>query len=64
MIFCWRHCIRASVEFKQGVDLVKLKKEALGQIMENRYYAGLKGRVLCLGIAHNKKECDMVWEYV
>ncbi len=52
------------IEFKQGVDLVKLKKEALGQIMENRYYAGLKGRVLCLGIAHNKKECDMVWEYV
>lgn len=51
------------IEFKQGVDLVKLKKEALGQIMENHYYAGLRGKVLCLGIAHNKKECDMAWEY-
>ena len=52
------------IEFKQGTDIIKLKEEALRQILDNHYYAGLSGKVLCIGIAHNKKECDMAWEYV
>jgi len=52
------------IEFKQGTDIIKLKEEALRQILDNHYYAGLNGKVLCIGIAHNKKECDMAWEYV
>lgn len=52
------------IEFKQGKDLVRLKEEALDQIINNRYYAHLNGKILCIGIAHNKKECDMAWKYV
>lgn len=52
------------IEFKQGKDIRKLKGKALRQIMDNHYYVGLSGRVLCIGIAHNKKECDMAWEYI
>ena len=39
-------------------------EEALRQIMDKQYYAGLEGRVLCIGIAHDKKMCGMAWEYV
>lgn len=52
------------IEFKQGKDLVRLKEEALDQIINNQYYAHLNGKILCIGIAHNKKECDMAWKYV
>lgn len=47
------------VEFKQGKNIGQLKKEALAQILDNRYYTGLSGKVFCIGLAHNKKECDM-----
>ena len=45
------------IEFKQGENIDKLKEEALAQIMDNRYYAGLSGECLCVGIAHDKKRC-------
>ncbi|MCL1810424.1 MAG: ATP-binding protein [Clostridiales bacterium] len=45
------------IEFKQGEDIDGLKEEALAQIMENRYFAGLSGECLCIGIAHDKKRC-------
>ncbi|MCL1810425.1 MAG: ATP-binding protein [Clostridiales bacterium] len=45
------------IEFKQGEDIDGLKDAALAQIMENRYYAGLSGECLCIGIAHDKKRC-------
>lgn len=48
------------VEFKQGTDLDRLKQEALQQILDNRYYTGLKGEVICVGMAHDKKRCSMV----
>jgi len=47
------------VEFKRGEDLKTLKKEALEQIFENRYYIELSGNVLCIGIAHHKKRCEL-----
>jgi hypothetical protein len=47
------------IEFKQGEDVDRLKEEALAQISENEYLAGLAGEVLCLGIAHDKKKCEL-----
>lgn len=49
------------VEFKQGEDLERLKAEALEQILDNRYYTGLSGEVICVGMAHDKKRCTMVY---
>ena len=52
------------IEFKQGPNIVKLKEDALSQILDNRYYMGFNGKVLCIGLAYNKKECDMAWKYL
>lgn len=45
------------IEFKQGKDIDNLKNVALQQILDEKYYAGLSGEVLCLGIAHDIKRC-------
>ena len=47
------------IEFKQGTDLERLKNEALEQILEKKYYAPLKGEILCIGLAHDKKRCEL-----
>jgi len=47
------------IEFKQGEDIDALKDEALRQIIDNRYYEGLRGEVLCMGVAHDKKRCAL-----
>lgn len=52
------------VEFKQGKDLEKLKNEALKQIMNNCYYTGLSGEVICVGMAHDGKRCSMVYKTI
>ena len=52
------------IEFKQGTDINRLKKKVLSQIINQRYYDGLRGEVLCIGIAHNKKECGVSHEIV
>ena len=52
------------IELKQGENLEKLKKEALQQILDNRYYAGLAGEVICIGLAHDKKRCQMEYQIV
>ena len=49
-------------ELKQGENVEKLKKEALAQIFEKKYYSKLKGNILCVGLAHNKKKCELVYE--
>ena len=41
------------VEFKQGEDIEQLKMDALQQILERKYYAGLTGEVICVGLAHD-----------
>lgn len=50
------------VEFKQGEDINKLKEEALRQILDNQYYTGLTGEVLCIGLAHDKKRCGLAYK--
>ena len=52
------------IEFKQGGDIDALKDEALRQILDNRYYEGLRGEVLCMGVAHDKKHCALAHEMI
>jgi len=52
------------IEFKQGEDIDRLKEEALTQIMEKEYYTGLKGDVLCIGLAHDVKKCELAHKLV
>lgn len=52
------------VEFKQGENLELLKEEALKQILDNRYYTGLSGEVICVGMAHNGKRCNMIYKTI
>lgn len=47
------------MEFKQGENLEQLSEEALRQIEERQYFAGLSGEVLLMGIAHDKKRCEI-----
>ena len=47
------------IEFKQDEDIEALKDEALRQILDNRYYGGFSGEVLCIGLAHDKKRCAL-----
>jgi len=48
------------VEFKHDEDLKAGAQDAMKQIHEQRYYAELSGKVLCIGIAHFKKKCELV----
>ena len=52
------------IEFKHGENLEELKHEALKQIKEKRYYGKLHGKVLCIGIAHYQKKCQLVYEEI
>ena len=49
------------IEFKQGTDIDELKQEALRQILDKKYYPELKGEVIGIGLAHDKKRCGMVY---
>ena len=48
------------VELKEGDNVAKLKQEALDQIFKKKYYVKLRGQVLCIGLAHSMKECELV----
>jgi hypothetical protein len=52
------------IEFKQGEDVAVLKEAALQQILDKQYYAGLEGAVLCIGVAHDKKRCEIAYRTV
>jgi len=52
------------VELKEGDNVRKLKQEALDQIFEKKYYVKLKGSVLCVGLAHSMKECELVYKEI
>jgi len=60
--------ISVVIEFKYLIDeddsLEKSAKEALKQIQDNKYYCKLKGQVLLLGVAHNKKQVDIAHEMI
>jgi hypothetical protein len=52
------------IEFKKGEeqDLQRLSQEALRQIYEKDYTAGLSGKTVCLGLAHSRKKCAASYE--
>ena len=52
------------IEFKEGDNVAKLKQEALDQIFEKKYYVKLNGKVLCIGLAHSMKECELVYKEI
>lgn len=56
--------IHVILEFKQGEDVERLKEDALQQIMDQEYYTGLAGEVLCVGVAHDKKKCSMSYKMI
>lgn len=56
--------INVIIEFKQGENIEQLKEDALKQIFDNRYYAGLSGETLCVGVAHDKKRCDIAHKII
>lgn len=56
--------INVILEFKQGENVERLKEEALNQILDNRYYVGLSGETLCVGVAHDKKRCDISYKTI
>lgn len=56
--------INIIIEFKQGENIEQLKEKALNQILDNRYYTGLSGEVLCVGVAHDKKQCDLAHKVI
>ena len=51
-------------ELKQGKNLEKLKEIALEQILEKRYFSKLRGSVLCVGIAHNMRKCEIAYREI
>lgn len=56
--------INVIIEFKQGENIEHLKEAALKQIFDNSYYTGLSGEVLCVGVAHDKKRCDIAHKVI
>lgn len=52
------------VEFKQGPDIEKLAEQALDQIIEQKYYHGLKGKTICVGLAHDRKRCQITHKMI
>jgi hypothetical protein len=52
------------IEFKKGEeqDLQRLAGEALQQIHDKDYTAGLTGKIVCLGLAHSRKKCAAAYE--
>lgn len=56
--------INVILEFKQGENIEQLKEEALQQILDKKYYTGLSGEVLCVGVAHDKKRCDLAYKVI
>lgn len=40
------------------------KEEAVHQILDRKYYTGLSGEVLCVGVAHDKKRCSAAYKTI
>ena len=52
------------VELREGDNVEKLKHVALKQIFEKKYYMKLRGSVLCIGLAHSMKECELMHQEI
>lgn len=52
------------IEFKQGEDAKKEVQVAMEQIKTKQYMVHMKGPTLLMGVAHNKKECEILMEEI
>ncbi len=52
------------IEFKQGTDLISLSKAAVEQIKGKQYYHDLHGSIYLMGVAHDKKNCEILIEEI
>lgn len=54
------------LEFKytkdDHIDLKDLANQAVEQIINNYYDIGINGKIIYIGLAHRKKECEIVWQ--
>ena len=54
------------MEFKytkeENRELIGLAKEAIEQIESNCYGRGIEGKVIYIGLAHRKKDCEIIWQ--
>ena len=63
-LICYDFCREVTKVPVQGEDIKALKAEALQQILDNRYYESLRGEVVCMGVAHDKKKCALAHKTV
>ena len=47
------------VEMRKGDDVENLKQDALAEILHGKYYGGLEGKVLCVGLARSERTCEI-----
>lgn len=50
------------IEFKQGESVEELAQVAINQIKEKQYATNMKGKTILMGVAHNKKKCEIKTE--
>jgi len=63
VIIEYKHDEEGNVE-NDSKHLLKDAKEALEQIKEKKYYTDMDGEVMLIGIAHNKKEAEVLYELI
>jgi len=63
VIIEYKHDEEGNVE-NNSKHLLKDAKEALEQIKEKKYYTDMDGEVMLIGIAHNKKEVEVLYELI
>lgn len=50
------------IEFKEGDEVAQLANKAIDQIKDREYASSLHGDVMYMGVAHNKKMCEIIIE--
>jgi len=63
VIIEYKHDEEGNVE-NDSKHLLKDAKEALQQIKDKKYYTDMEGEVMLIGIAHNKKEAEVLYELI
>ncbi len=63
VIIEYKHDEEGNVE-NNSSNLLTDAKEALQQIKEKKYYTDMEGEVMLIGIAHNKKEAEVLYELI
>jgi len=63
VIIEYKHDEEGNVE-NNSKHLFKDAKEALEQIKEKKYYTDMDGEVMLIGIAHDKKEVEVLYELI